>query len=80
MAEVQGALQRHVDSAISKTVQVREEYPFEQFQKLYELAYDKGLKGCTILPPNPITGEARCLRLKDLIAATSSVKPTEGGS
>jgi ribonucleoside-diphosphate reductase alpha chain len=55
--DMQAALQPHVDNAISKTIQVPAEYPVEDFQRLYELAYDKGLKGCTTFRPNPITGQ-----------------------
>lgn len=54
---MQAALQPWVDSAISKTINVPEDYPFEAFRSLYELANEKGLKGCTTFRPNPITGE-----------------------
>jgi ribonucleoside-diphosphate reductase alpha chain len=55
--DMQAQLQRYVDNAISKTINVPSDYPFEQFRRLYELAYDKGLKGCTTFRPNPITGQ-----------------------
>lgn len=54
--EMQSALQAHVDNAISKTVNVPEECSFEAFRQIYELAYDKGLKGCTAYRPNPLRG------------------------
>ena len=54
---MQAALQPFVDSAISKTVNVPEDYPFDEFQQLYGLAYRQGLKGCTTFRPNPVTGE-----------------------
>ena len=54
--EMQAALQRHVDNAISKTVNVPEECSFEEFRQIYELAYDKGLKGCTAYRPSPVRG------------------------
>ncbi len=53
---MEGALQPFVDNAISKTINVPEDYPFESFQDLYERAYDLRLKGCTTFRPNPITG------------------------
>ncbi len=53
----QAALQRHVDNAISKTVNVPAEYGFEVFRSLYERAYALGLKGCAAFRPNPVTGE-----------------------
>lgn len=54
---MQAALQPFVDSAISKTINVPRDYPFEDFQALYGQAFDAGLKGCTTFRPNPVTGE-----------------------
>jgi ribonucleoside-diphosphate reductase alpha chain len=53
--EMQAALQPWVDSAISKTINVPADQPFERFAALYDLAYDLGLKGCTTFRPNPVT-------------------------
>jgi ribonucleoside-diphosphate reductase alpha chain len=53
---MQAALQRHVDSAISKTVNVPEDIPFEAFREVYREAYRQGCKGCTTYRPNAITG------------------------
>ncbi len=55
--DMQAALQPHVDSAISKTVNVPQDYGFERFRSLYEYAYSRGLKGCTTFRPNPVTGQ-----------------------
>ncbi|MEO8065420.1 MAG: adenosylcobalamin-dependent ribonucleoside-diphosphate reductase [Candidatus Doudnabacteria bacterium] len=46
--QVQAAVQRWTDSAISKTVNAPEDYTIEQTKKLYELMYDLGCKGGTI--------------------------------
>ncbi len=54
--DMQAALQPHVDNAISKTINIPEHYPFEDFRSLYELAFEKGLKGCTTFRPNAVTG------------------------
>ncbi len=54
--KMQAALQRHVDSAISKTVNVPEDIDFESFQQVYKDAYRQGCKGCTTYRPNAITG------------------------
>lgn len=54
--DMQAALQPYVDNAISKTINVPEDYDLDAFQGLYQLAYDKGLKGCTTFRPNPVTG------------------------
>ncbi len=53
---MQAALQNHVDSSISKTVNCPEDISFEAFRQVYDLAYDKGLKGCTTYRPNDVTG------------------------
>ena len=46
--KVQAAIQRWVDSAISKTCNVPNEYTVEQVAELYEYMYDLGCKGGTI--------------------------------
>lgn len=53
---MQAAVQRHVDSSISKTINIPENFPFENFKDVYEQAYDLGLKGCTTYRPNAVTG------------------------
>ncbi len=53
---MQAALQPCVDSAISKTINIPADYPFEQFQSIYREAHRFGLKGCTTFRPNPVTG------------------------
>ena len=54
--EMQAAVQPFVDNAISKTINVPEEFPFEAFEAIYREAYRLGLKGCTTFRPNPVTG------------------------
>jgi ribonucleoside-diphosphate reductase alpha chain len=53
---MQASVQRFVDSAISKTVNVPEDISFEAFQAVYLDAYRSGCKGCTTYRPNAITG------------------------
>jgi ribonucleoside-diphosphate reductase alpha chain len=53
---MQAAAQRHVDSAISKTVNCPEDIAFDAFKDIYLDAYARGLKGCTTYRPNAITG------------------------
>jgi ribonucleoside-diphosphate reductase alpha chain len=54
--QMQAALQPHVDSSISKTINCPEDIAFEAFADIYMQAYDLGLKGCTTFRPNPVTG------------------------
>ncbi|MBU6449704.1 MAG: adenosylcobalamin-dependent ribonucleoside-diphosphate reductase, partial [Rhodospirillales bacterium] len=53
---MQAAVQRHVDSAISKTVNVPADISFGAFQEVYLDAYRSGCKGCTTYRPNDVTG------------------------
>ncbi|WP_370151675.1 adenosylcobalamin-dependent ribonucleoside-diphosphate reductase [Ferrovibrio sp.] len=53
---VQAAVQKYVDSSISKTINVPEEIDFEAFKDVYLMAYETGCKGCTTYRPNDITG------------------------
>ncbi|HRN89986.1 adenosylcobalamin-dependent ribonucleoside-diphosphate reductase [Hyphomicrobium sp.] len=53
---MQAALQRHVDSSISKTINCPPDISFEDFETIYLDAFDLGLKGCTVYRPNEITG------------------------
>ncbi|WP_205042005.1 adenosylcobalamin-dependent ribonucleoside-diphosphate reductase [Rhodoligotrophos defluvii] len=66
---MEAALQAHVDSSISKTVNVPQDISFEAFRDVYQLAYDMGLKGCTTYRPNEITGSVLSV---DQVSASSS--------
>jgi ribonucleoside-diphosphate reductase alpha chain len=54
--DMQSVVQRFVDNAISKTINVPAATSFGEFAPLYRLAYEKGLKGCTTFRPNPDRG------------------------
>jgi ribonucleoside-diphosphate reductase alpha chain len=53
---MQAAVQKHIDSSISKTINVPEDLEFDAFKQVYANAYELGLKGCTTFRPNNITG------------------------
>ncbi|MEQ9443960.1 MAG: adenosylcobalamin-dependent ribonucleoside-diphosphate reductase [Rhodospirillaceae bacterium] len=53
---MQAAVQKHVDSAISKTINVPVDFPFEQFANVYMTAYETGCKGCTTYRPSDVRG------------------------
>ncbi|MCC7276287.1 MAG: adenosylcobalamin-dependent ribonucleoside-diphosphate reductase [Alphaproteobacteria bacterium] len=53
---MQAAVQRYVDSSISKTINVPAEIGFEAFKDVYLQAYELGCKGCTTYRPNEVTG------------------------
>ncbi len=52
----QAMFQKYIDLSISKTINVPQDYPFEDFRKVYEKAYDLGLKGVTTFRPGKIKG------------------------
>lgn len=49
-------VQPFIDSAISKTVNVPEDYPYEDFKGLYFQAWKAGLKGLATYRPNSVLG------------------------
>ena len=53
---MQAAVQKHVDSSISKTINLPEDIAFEDFKHVYLDAYRSGCKGCTTYRPNDVTG------------------------
>jgi len=54
---MQATAQRWIDGAISKTINIPTDYPFEDFAQLYRRAYELGVKGCTAFRFNPARGE-----------------------
>jgi ribonucleoside-diphosphate reductase alpha chain len=54
--EMVAAVAPYVDTSISKTVNVPEDYPYAEFQDLYFRAWKSGLKGLATYRPNSILG------------------------
>jgi ribonucleoside-diphosphate reductase alpha chain len=54
--QIQAAMQPYIDNAISKTINIPRDFPFEKLASVYTQAYELGLKGCTVFRPNPVTG------------------------
>ncbi|HEX4599306.1 MAG TPA: ribonucleoside-diphosphate reductase, adenosylcobalamin-dependent, partial [Burkholderiaceae bacterium] len=63
------AVQPYIDAAVSKTVNVPEDYPFEDFRDLYLQAWKAGLKGITTYRPNQVIGEVLSTIRKDVAAS-----------
>ncbi len=53
---MQAVAQACIDNAISKTVNIPEDYAFEAYRSVFEQAWSMDLKGCTAFRPNPVTG------------------------
>ncbi|HET9642772.1 MAG TPA: ribonucleoside-diphosphate reductase, adenosylcobalamin-dependent, partial [Burkholderiaceae bacterium] len=54
--EMVAAVAPFIDTSISKTVNVPEDYPYEDFRDLYLRAWCSGLKGLATYRPNPVLG------------------------
>lgn len=54
--QIQAAVQPYIDNAISKTINIPHDFPYEKLASVYTEAYELGLKGCTVFRPNPVTG------------------------
>ena len=50
------AVAPYIDTSISKTVNVPEDYPYAEFQDLYFVAWKSGLKGLATYRPNKVLG------------------------
>src|SRR5712691_10816414 len=72
---MQAAVQRHVDSSISKTINVPADIPFERFKDVYAQAYAQGCKSCTTYRPNEVTGAVLEARPEQPSAAPRSPRP-----
>jgi len=71
---MQAAVQRHVDSAISKTVNVPKDISFAEFKEVYRDAYRSCCKGCTTYRPNEVTGSVLTLNPTEPVPA---IPPTQ---
>ena len=62
---MQAAVQKYIDSSISKTINCPEDIAFEAFKDVYRLAYQSGCKGCTTYRPNDVTGAVLATRREE---------------
>ena len=59
-----------IDTAISKTVNVPEDYPYADFEDLYLTAWRAGLKGLATYRPNTVLGAVLSVDAPTATAAT----------
>ena len=74
---MQAAVQAHVDSSISKTINIPEAFRFADFKSVYQDAFDMGLKGCTTFRPNAVTGSVLSTGIADTATAEAEHAPRE---
>ena len=71
---VQAAAQKWVDSSISKTVNAPSTFTVEDNKKLYELAYEKGLKGITVYVDGSRDTQVLNIKKDELTSSTKLCK------
>ncbi|UOD49690.1 adenosylcobalamin-dependent ribonucleoside-diphosphate reductase [Orrella daihaiensis] len=69
------AVQPYVDTAISKTVNIPADYPYEDFKQLYVQAWKADLKGLATYRPNNILGSVLSTAPEPAKAGVSAVDP-----
>jgi len=68
-------VQPYIDTSISKTVNVAEDYPYEDFKQLYLQAWEARLKGLATYRPNSILGAV--LEVKPAQPKAAEVAPAQ---
>ena len=74
--KMQAAIQPYICAAISKTVNVPEDYPFADFEDLYLEAWHAGLKGITTYRPNSVLGSVLSVEGDERSRISTSPNPT----
>jgi ribonucleoside-diphosphate reductase alpha chain len=78
--DMQAAAQKWVDSSISKTANVPQDYPYADFKDIYLYAYRKGLKGCTTFRFNPAAFQGVLVKDADLANTTYRFELEDGST
>src|SRR5438552_6241235 len=74
---MQAAVQKHIDSSISKTINVPAEIPFERFKDVYLQAYALGCKSRTTYRPNEVTGAVLAVKAEAPAAERETARQQE---
>ena len=77
---MQAAAQEFIDSAISKTINCPQDISFEEFQSVYDKAFQAGLKGCTTYRPSPLRGSVLTTVDDDTAANTKPENANDPGN
>lgn len=68
--DIMKAVQPYIDTAISKTVNIPADYPYDKFKDLYMYAWKSGLKGLATYRPNSILGSVLSVKEEKTTVAT----------
>ncbi|MCF8563451.1 adenosylcobalamin-dependent ribonucleoside-diphosphate reductase [Alicyclobacillus tolerans] len=74
---VQGALQKWIDSSISKTCNAPNSYTVENTKQLYDLAYELGCKGVTIYRDGSRSEQVLSLKEEETTSQTGAQESSE---
>lgn len=77
---VQGALQKWIDSSISKTCNAPNSYTVENTKQLYDLAYELGCKGVTIYRDGSRSEQVLSLKKEESAVEDTSVAGADASS
>ncbi len=78
--EMVAAVAPHVDTAISKTVNVPADYPYADFQDLYLKAWKSGLKGLATYRPNAVLGSVLSVTPAATVPPTLTPAPADAAN
>jgi len=62
---MQAVCQEYIDASISKTINCPKDMSFDEFKKVYYIAYDRDCKGCTTYRPSATRGAVLSLESDD---------------
>lgn len=79
-AQMVAAVAPCIDTAISKTVNVPADYPYADFQDLYLMAWQSGLKGLATYRPNAVLGSVLSVEPSSTAAAQPAPLTTDGAN
>lgn len=76
--EMQAIWQKHIDSSISSTINLPEDFPREKVADLYMLAWKKGLKGVTVFRDGCKREGILTTEKKEEVVHTTAPEPIKG--
>lgn len=71
--DIMKAVQPYIDTAISKTVNIPANYPYDKFKDLYIYAWKAGLKGLATYRPNDILGSVLSVKKEEPVTVAPVV-------
>ena len=73
-----GTIAKHIDMSCSKTINVPEDYSFEDTKDIYMRCHDLGIKGCTIFRPNALRQGVMITKKDNEVDLTTNTDDDDG--